>query len=178
MYGGCDDEEERELLDEEPERFIRLPSKYEIHEYSIMEEFVESLPEGTMQNQLAHAIQRRGAFRRFKDAVNRMGFAYMDNSIKASVDGSDIYDVEISLDGEEVLDMYCSCPYAADRAEVVELISQIPENKVRELLVGFVMADEGLKNKLIMQYAFKMNSKLMLELRTELEQIERNILAI
>ena len=69
-------------------------------------------------------------------------------------------------------------PYAADRAEVVELISQIPENKVRELLVGFVMADEGLKNKLIMQYAFKMNSKLMLELRTELEQIERNILAI
>ena len=59
-------------------------------------------------------------------------------------------------------------------AEVVELISQIPEDKVRELLVGFVMADEGLKNKLTMQYAFKMNSKLMLELRTELEQIERN----
>ena len=151
-------------------------------------------------------------------------FAYMDNSIKASVDRSDIYDVEISLDGEEVLDMYCSCPYAADgnnckhmaavlfkfeallserdatieygevedieadieptndflnkvnkrRAEVVELISQIPEDKVRELLAGFVMADEGLKNKLTMQYAFKMNSKLMLELRTELEQIERN----
>ena len=127
-------------------------------------------------------------------------FAYTDNSIKASVDGSDIYDVEISLDGEDVLDMYCSCPYAADghnckhmaavlfkfeallserdatmeygeaedieadieptndflnkvnkrRAEVVELISQIPEDKVRELLVVFVMADEGLKNKLTM----------------------------
>lgn len=60
------------------------------------------------------------------------------------------------------------------RAEVVELISQIPEDKVRELLVGFVMTDEGLKNKLAMQYAFKMNSKLMLELRTELEQIERH----
>ena len=43
-YGGFDDEEERELLEEEPERFIRLPSKYEIHEYSIMEEFVETLP--------------------------------------------------------------------------------------------------------------------------------------
>ena len=48
------------------------------------------------------------------------------------------------------------------RAEVVELISQIPEDKVREMLAGFVMADEGLKNKLAMQYAFKMNSKLML----------------
>lgn len=41
-------------------------------------------------------------------------FACTGNSIKALVDGSDIYDVEISLDGEEVLDMYCSCPYAAD----------------------------------------------------------------
>ena len=38
-------------------------------------------------------------------------FAHLDNSIKASVDGSAVYDVEISLDGEEVLDMYCSCPY-------------------------------------------------------------------
>lgn len=84
-YGGFDDEEESELLDGEPERFIRLPSKYEIHEYSIMEEFVESLPEGVMQNQLLHAIQGRGAFRRFKDTVNRMGIAkqwydYQDNA--------------------------------------------------------------------------------------------------
>ena len=74
-YGGFDDEEESELLDEEPERFIRLPSKYEIHEYSIMEEFVESLPEGAMQNQLYNAIQGRGAFRRFKNIVNRLGIA-------------------------------------------------------------------------------------------------------
>ena len=74
-YGDFEDEGERELLDEEPERFIPLPSKYEIHEYSIMEDFVESLPEGAMQNQLYHAIQGRGAFRRFKDGVNRLGIA-------------------------------------------------------------------------------------------------------
>ncbi|MGN0168236.1 MAG: UPF0158 family protein, partial [Acetatifactor sp.] len=66
---------ERELLDEEPDRFIRLPDKYEIHEYSIMEDFIESLPEGKHQNQLYRAIQGRGAFRRFKDSVNRMGIA-------------------------------------------------------------------------------------------------------
>ena len=40
-YGGFDDEEERELLDEEPERFIRLPSKYEIHEYKDLKPLVE-----------------------------------------------------------------------------------------------------------------------------------------
>ena len=75
QYSSVDDEEERELLEEEPERFILLPSKYEIHEYSIMEEFVESLPKGTVQNQLFNAIQGRGAFRRFKDGVNRLGIA-------------------------------------------------------------------------------------------------------
>ena len=155
-------------------------------------------------------------------------FVYSNNSITASVNGSDIYDVEITLDGEDVMDMYCSCPHAAggnyckhmaavlfkfeemlaeqdvgneydidsdivisedesmhdspsldyisrfdkQKAEVIELVSKIPEDKARELLVGFVLADEGLKNKLQMQYDFKMNSKLMLELRKELDQIE------
>lgn len=74
-FGDFDDDEERELLDEEPDRFIRLPDKYEIHEYRIMEDFIESLPEGNNQNQLYRAIQGRGAFRRFKDSVKRMGIA-------------------------------------------------------------------------------------------------------
>ena len=155
-------------------------------------------------------------------------FVYSTNSITASVNGSDVYDVEITLDGEDVMDMYCSCPHAAggnyckhmaavlfkfegmlaeqdaeseavidlatlmsrsdiayesptmdylkrfnnQKAEAIELVSKIPEDKARELLVGFVLADEGLKNKLQMQYDFKMDSKLMLELRKELNQIE------
>ena len=41
-------------------------------------------------------------------------FAYSDNRITALVDGSDTYDVEIELDGEDVIDMHCSCPHAAD----------------------------------------------------------------
>ena len=139
-------------------------------------------------------------------------FNYSDDEIIAQVDGTDVYDVQIMLDGEEVIDMYCSCPYATDgrnckhmaavlfqfeevlagedaeiedssliedfyqrhqreKEEVTELISKIPEDKVRELLVGFVLADEGLKHRLKMQYEFKMNSKLMLELRTEIDHI-------
>lgn len=35
----------------------------------------KNINEGDMQNQLSHAIQGRGAFRRFKDSVNRMGIA-------------------------------------------------------------------------------------------------------
>jgi len=35
----------------------------------MMEEFIESLPEGRKQNILIDAIRGRGAFRRFKDVV-------------------------------------------------------------------------------------------------------------
>ena len=52
-------------------RFLRLPDKYYIHEYKIMEQFVWSLPEGRIQNALARAISGRGAFRRFKDGIIR-----------------------------------------------------------------------------------------------------------
>lgn len=41
-------------------------------------------------------------------------FNYSDDEIIAQVDGTDVYDVQNMLDGEEVIDMYCSCPYAAD----------------------------------------------------------------
>lgn len=38
-----------------------------------MEEFIWSLPEGSIQNTLERAIQGRGAFRRFKDLVDDLG---------------------------------------------------------------------------------------------------------
>ena len=39
---------------------------------------------------------------------------YSDDEIIAQVEGTDVYDVRIVLDGEDVIDMYCSCPYARD----------------------------------------------------------------
>ena len=53
--------------------FISLPTKYDIHEYRIMEDFIYSLPTGEMQNKLHRAIKGKGAFRRFKDTVNYLG---------------------------------------------------------------------------------------------------------
>ena len=53
-------------------RFFRLPSPYDIHEYSIMERFIWSLPEGAIQDRLENAIRGRGAFRRFKDSIYRL----------------------------------------------------------------------------------------------------------
>ena len=41
---GETDEDLAELIEKEPERFLRFPTKYEIHEYSIMDSFVDDLP--------------------------------------------------------------------------------------------------------------------------------------
>ena len=68
-----EDQEIYDLIEREPERFIRLPEKREIHAYSIMEDFVEKLTDGKTQADLYHVIQGRGAFRRFKDKIRMCG---------------------------------------------------------------------------------------------------------
>lgn len=53
--------------------WLMLPSKFDIHEYSIMEKFCHSInPEG-IRNDLLGAIRGGGAFRRFKSAIRHYG---------------------------------------------------------------------------------------------------------
>lgn len=67
---GERNEELEELIENAPRgRFLRFPTKYDIHEYSIMENFVYSLPVGVARQELANAIRGRGAFRRFKNGI-------------------------------------------------------------------------------------------------------------
>lgn len=65
--------EQEEIYDRLDEHgFYRLPTSFDIHDYDIMEDFVDSLT-GAVHDSLSAAIQGRGAFRRFKDAVINMG---------------------------------------------------------------------------------------------------------
>ena len=78
----------KEILEED--YFIRLPSKFDINEYSMMEDFSLSLTNERMSNKLLNAIRGKGAFRRFKDEVYRLGieddwFKYRDNAFKEFV---------------------------------------------------------------------------------------------
>ncbi len=57
------------------EDFIPLPGKFEIHEWSIMERFARSISDDDVRDSLEAALHGRGAFRRFKDAVHRLGIA-------------------------------------------------------------------------------------------------------
>jgi hypothetical protein len=55
--------------------FIPLPGELEIHEWSIMERFARSLTDAAVSDELHAALHGRGAFRRFKDALHRLGIA-------------------------------------------------------------------------------------------------------
>ena len=62
----------RDVL-ENSENYVGLPSKYEIHEYRIMENFCNSIEDRRISETLWDAIKGRGAFRRFKDSIIRLG---------------------------------------------------------------------------------------------------------
>ncbi len=62
-YSDLSEDEKEEIYD----NCIELPTKYDIDEYSMMEEFIETIDDERLYNQLYIAINGKGAFRRFKD---------------------------------------------------------------------------------------------------------------
>ena len=68
-----DDKALAAAIEDMPERFLRFPTKYEIHPYRIMEDFIDQLSPGKAQKELACAIRGKGAFRRFKQSVRFHG---------------------------------------------------------------------------------------------------------
>jgi exonuclease III len=79
----CDDDEEPDLLDwQEADwetakrvvftgRFVRLPTKFDVHEWAIMQDFALSVESTRISEELLRAIHGKGAFRMFKDAIQR-----------------------------------------------------------------------------------------------------------
>lgn len=77
-------EELDEILDEHGS--CRIPNKFEINDYNIMASFVQSRSD-TEYKRLSRAIIGKGAFRRFKDEVYRLGiekewYEWRDNTYK------------------------------------------------------------------------------------------------
>ncbi len=61
----------REVI--ESDDYLPLPSKFDINEYKIMEDFCYSIQDGRVGGNLLHAIRGSGAFRRFKDGIRSLG---------------------------------------------------------------------------------------------------------
>jgi hypothetical protein len=80
-----DDAEEPDLPEAEDEEweiakrivftdhFAALPTKFDVHEWSIMQDFAHSVESVGIREDLLHAIHGAGAFRMFKDTIRRHG---------------------------------------------------------------------------------------------------------
>jgi hypothetical protein len=55
--------------------YLPLPSKFDIHEYTLMERFCYLVEDEALSQELLDQIRGSGAFRRFKDALHRHGMA-------------------------------------------------------------------------------------------------------
>ena len=64
----------RKILAHEDE-YVALPDRFEIDEYLMMERFAIGIQDAPQGDELLAALRGRGAFRRFKDAVYRLGRA-------------------------------------------------------------------------------------------------------
>ena len=53
--------------------FEPLPTKFEVHEWAIMQDFAQSLTSEQVREELLHALHGAGAFRHFKSTVRRQG---------------------------------------------------------------------------------------------------------
>jgi hypothetical protein len=53
------------------DRFQKLPTKFEVHEWAIMRDFSHSVASDRIREDLLHAIHGAGAFRNFKDTLRR-----------------------------------------------------------------------------------------------------------
>jgi hypothetical protein len=83
---------QRELLPSirkavESDSCLRLPTSFDIHEWSIMERFCRTVNEPSAHDELVDAIHGRGAFRAFRGALERLGLrdqwqAYRDNQLE------------------------------------------------------------------------------------------------
>jgi hypothetical protein len=57
----------------ESDRFLELPDRFDIHEWSIMERFSRAQNIEQIRGELLNAIRGAGAFRAFRSAIRRLG---------------------------------------------------------------------------------------------------------
>ena len=55
----------------ETDNYIKLPTKFDIHEYAIMEKYCQSIVDDELRKVMFSSIKGSGAFGRFKDNIRR-----------------------------------------------------------------------------------------------------------
>lgn len=84
-------EQAQEFINNEDD-YIPLPSKFDFHEYRVIEEFILSLPIGEQRDELLSLIKGKGAFARFKHGLERFlllekWYQYRDRALTELAEG-------------------------------------------------------------------------------------------
>lgn len=71
----------------ESDQYVELPGRFEIHEWSIMEQYCHQLGEADQREELLSAIHGKGAFRLFRRTIERLGLRegwdeYRDSAVR------------------------------------------------------------------------------------------------
>lgn len=87
MFDNLESEYATNEIENNTENYISLPTHYDINEYSIMEDFIDSLDDIGIENQLSSAINGKGAFSYFRDTIRNLGienkwFEFKANAFK------------------------------------------------------------------------------------------------
>lgn len=85
-------------------KYISLPSKYDINEWKIMEDFCETIKGQAQRSRLEEAIRGKGAFHRFRSNVEKMGLLqdWYDYKAAALVEMARIWCEKHNIPYEEV----------------------------------------------------------------------------
>jgi hypothetical protein len=78
------------IMEDEDGIYVDYTLRNEYNEYEIMEEFIGTIDNQLIRDELYESIQGRGAFRRFKDeiiehAIDRQWYKYKENKIRELV---------------------------------------------------------------------------------------------
>jgi hypothetical protein len=57
----------------ETDHYVQLPNQFEIHEWSIMRNFCDTVEDARLRDELLRNVHGKGAFRHFKDSVYQHG---------------------------------------------------------------------------------------------------------
>jgi Uncharacterised protein family (UPF0158) len=71
LAAGEDEEWEIANLIVSTDRFLALPSSFDVHEWAIMDDFARSMESDELREDFLYAIHGAGAFRNFKDTLRR-----------------------------------------------------------------------------------------------------------
>lgn len=106
--------------------WLALPTRFDIHEWAIMDGFARTLADSDVRDELLTAVRGKGAFRWFKDAVRRHGVQqdWYDHRAAAlgriAADWLEDHDVEYVADAATLLEDPASNPGIQRTAEALE----------------------------------------------------------